>query len=271
MHWPENKQILLCFSFFSAWVRQFTISQSGVISGLWVSANGRYQCRHSRHSRFPLQADGELPVAYLCAIFSLRRLWLASLPPCGTVPRVGRRWLAGWGPLPSPRLLLLLAYGGAPLGLGCGPGVGWGEARSRRRRWGLAADWSTLVVLRSAAEGKSCAFEVGTSESLFTQEGEGEAGPLHKNACVMTGAAERRNALHNPNTVGAGPGLRWQPFLPIYLSSLSTQSLALSVALSIPGKLKNGLRFYLWLDISKYSPVSSPSVDKILKLWIALL
>lgn len=110
------------------------------------------------------------------------------------------------------------------------------------------------MVLRSAAEGKSCVFEVGTSESLFTQEGGGGAGPLHKNACVMTGAAERRNALHNPNTVGAAPGLRWQPFLPIYFSSLSTQSLALSVALSIPGKVKNGLCFYLWLEISKYLP-----------------
>lgn len=108
------------------------------------------------------------------------------------------------------------------------------------------------MVLRSAAEGKSCAFEVGTSESLFTQGGEGGAGPQHKNACVMTGAAEWRNALHNPNTVGAGPGQRWQPFLPIYFSSLSTQSLALSVALSIPGKMKNGLHFYLWLEISKY-------------------
>lgn len=68
----------------------------------------------------------------------------------------------------------------------------------------------------------------------------------------MTGAAERRNALHNPNTVGAGPRLRWQPFLPIYFSSLSTQSLALSVALNISGKMKNGLHFYLWLEISKY-------------------
>lgn len=41
----------------------------------------------------------------------------------------GAGWLAGWGPLPSPRLLLLLVYGGAPLGLGCGPGVGWGGER----------------------------------------------------------------------------------------------------------------------------------------------
>ena len=149
------------------------------------------------------------------------------------------------GPLPSPGLLL---HGGAPLGLGHRPRVDW------RGRGGSSADWSTLAVLRSAAEGKSCAFDVGTSESLFTQEGEGGAGPLHKNACVMTGAAERRNALHNPNTVGAGPQLRWQPFLPIYFSSLSTQSMALSAALSIPGKMRNGLHFYLWLEISKCLP-----------------
>lgn len=33
---------------------------------------------------------------------------------------------AGWGPLPSPGLLLLLPlHGGAPMGLGCG--LGWGE------------------------------------------------------------------------------------------------------------------------------------------------
>lgn len=119
----------------------------------------------------------------------------------------------------------------------------------------LATDSSTLAVLRSAAEGKSCAFEVGTSESLFTQAGEGGgAGLLHKNACVMTGATERRNALHNPNTVEAGPRLRWQPFLPIYFSSLSTQSPALSVVHSIPGKMKNGLCFYLWLQIYPYLP-----------------
>lgn len=70
----------------------------------------------------------------------------------------------------------------------------------------------------------------------------------------MTGAAERRNVLHNPNTVAARPWLRWQPFLPIYFSSLSTQSLALSVAQSIPGKMKNGLCFYLWLEIYQYLP-----------------
>lgn len=79
------------------------------------------------------------------------------------------------------------------------------------------------------------AFEVGTSENLFTQEGEGELAPPHKNACVMAGAAGRRNALHNPNTVGAQPGLMWQPFL-IYFSSLCPPSLALSVARRIPGK-----------------------------------
>lgn len=180
--------------------------------------------------------------------------------------------LAGWlgaSPISQAATAAGVWWGSLGTGLWAWGGVGRGEVRRRRRsrrRWGLAADRSTLVVLRRAAEGKSCAFEVGTSESLFTQEGEGEAGPLHKNACVMTGAGESRNALHNPNTVGAGPGLRWQPFLPIYLSSLSTQSLALSVALSIPEKMKNGLRFYLWLEISKYSPVSSPNVDRILQL-----
>lgn len=92
----------------------------------------------------------------------------------------------------------------------------------------------------------------------------GGAGLLHKNACVMTGAAERRNALHNPNTVGAGPGPRWQPFLPIYFSSLSTQSPALSVALNIPGKMKNAKSFYLWLEGSRAnaSAASSSSVDE---------
>ncbi len=40
---------------------------------------------------------------------------------------------AGWGPLPSPGLLLL--HGGAPMGLGCGPG--WGEAEEG---WG-ACRW----------------------------------------------------------------------------------------------------------------------------------
>lgn len=150
---------------------------------------------------------------------------------------------------PSPGLLPL--HGGAPTGLGCGPW--WGEAEEGGGV--LATDSSTLAVLRSAAEGKSCAFEVGTSESLFTQAGEGGgAGLLHKNACVMTGAAERRNALHNPNTVEAGPRLRWQPSLPIYFSSLSTQSPALSVVHSIPGKMKNGLCFYLWLQIYPYLP-----------------
>lgn len=158
---------------------------------------------------------------------------------------------AGPGP-PSPGLLLLLLHGGAPTGLGCGPW--WGKAEEDGGVGVLATDSSTLAVLRSAAEGKSCAFEVGTSESLFTQAGEGGAGPMHKNACVMTGAAERRNAIHNPNTVEAGPRLRWQPFLPIYFSSLSTQSPALSVAHSIPGKMKNGLCFYLWLEIYRYLP-----------------
>lgn len=37
---------------------------------------------------------------------------------------------AGWGPLPSPGLLLL--HGGAPMGLGCGPGVGRGGTRGHR-------------------------------------------------------------------------------------------------------------------------------------------
>lgn len=82
----------------------------------------------------------------------------------------------------------------------------------------------------------------------------GRAGPVHKNACVMMGVAEGRNALHNPNTVGAGPQQRWQPFLPIYFSSLSTQSPALSAALSIPGKMKSGPCFYLWLEISMHVP-----------------
>lgn len=84
----------------------------------------------------------------------------------------------------------------------------------------------------------------------------------------MTGAAERRNALHNPNSVGAGPRLRWQPFLSIYFSSCSTQSLALSAAISIPGKMRNGLRVYLWIEISKCVPSktkspSSPGADEI--------
>lgn len=122
----------------------------------------------------------------------------------------------------------------------------------RRRRWGPANDWSTLAVLRSAAGGVGGWWSLRfwsreLRKPVYSGRG-GRAGLPHKNACVMTGAAERRNALHNPNTVGAIPGLMWQPFL-IYLSSFCPHSPALSVARNIPGK--NGkLHFYLWLRVS---------------------
>lgn len=83
---------------------------------------------------------------------------------------------------PSPGLLLL--HGGAPTGLGCGPW--WGEAEEGGGV--LATDSSTLAVLRSAAEGKSCAFEVGTSESLFTQAGEGGSWPAAQECLCHDGS-----------------------------------------------------------------------------------
>lgn len=47
-------------------------------------------------------------------------------PPCHLTAQCHVWAGAGWGPLPSPGLLLLLLHGAAPMGLGCG--------------WGLAAD-----------------------------------------------------------------------------------------------------------------------------------
>lgn len=44
------------------------------------------------------------------------------------------------------------------------------------------------MVLRSAAEGKSCAFEVGTSESLFTQGGGGGSWPAAQECLCHDGS-----------------------------------------------------------------------------------
>lgn len=92
---------------------------------------------------------------------------------------------AGPGP-PSPGLLLLLLHGGAPTGLGCGPW--WGKAEEGGGVGVLTTDSSTLAVLRSTAEGKSCAFEVGTSESLFTQAGEGGSWPAAQECLCHDGS-----------------------------------------------------------------------------------
>lgn len=67
---------------------------------------------------------------------------------------------SGWGPV-----CLLLLCGGALRAQGSGPGKVEGGK-------GVDVDRSTLPFLRNAAEGKSCAFEVGTLEGLFTQRGE---------------------------------------------------------------------------------------------------
>lgn len=142
----------------------------------------------------------------------------------------------GWGPLPSTVL-----HGWAPLGLGCGPRMG-----CRRSGCGAGCWLKHTSSLKDCCWGEVlCVWSRDLREPVYSGRG-GGAVRLHKNACVMTGAVERRNALHNPNTVGARPGLRWQPFLPIYFSSFYTQSLALSVALSIPGKMKNALLFKAW-------------------------
>lgn len=196
-------------------------------------------------SRFPLSADGAMPVAYVCAIFSLRRLWPASLPPCRTLPCVGRRW-----PRAPVSWAAAVAWWGSH-GTGLWPVVG----RGRGGRWGARHWLKHTGSLKERCWGEVlCVWSRDLREPVYSGRGGGGAGLLHKNACVMTGAAERRNALHNPNTVEAGPRLRWQPFLPIYFSSLSTQSPALSVVHSIPGKMKNGLCFYLWLQIYPYLP-----------------
>lgn len=157
---------------------------------------------------------------------------------------------AGEGASASPGLPLLLR-GGAPVGLGSGPWKAWS-----RSGWGPANDWSTLAVLRSTAGGVGGWWSLrfwsrDLRKPVYSGRG-GRAGLPHKNACVMTGAAERRNALHNPNTVGARPGLMWQPFL-IYFSSFCPHSPALSVARHIPGKNVK-LHFYLWLRV----PCSQP-------------
>lgn len=179
-------------------------------------------------SRFPLSADGAMPVAYVCAIFSLRRLWPASLPPCRTLPCVGRRW-----PRAPVSWAAAVAWWGSH-GTGLWPVVG----RGRGGRWGARHWLKHTGSLKERCWGEVlCVWSRDLREPVYSGRGGGGAGLLHKNACVMTGAAERRNALHNPNTVEAGPRLRWQPFLPIYFSSLSTQSPALSVVHSIPGKM----------------------------------
>lgn len=112
---------------------------------------------------------------------------------------------AGWGPLPSTVLPTAAAWSGSRgTGLWARDGV---RQKWRRSGWGLAADWSTLAVLRSAAEGKSCAFEVGTSESLFTQEGEGE---LARCTRMPVSWRERwRGGMHSTIPTLSEPGQGW--------------------------------------------------------------
>lgn len=142
------------------------------------------------HSRHMLRCLSPTSVPYLACG---RSGW-----PCCHLATQCHVWAGvGWGPLPSTVL-----HGWAPVGLGCGPRMG-----CRRSGWGLAADWSTLVVLRIAAEGKSCAFEVGTSESLFTQEGEGEL-----SGCTRMPVSWRerwRRGMHSTIPTLSEPGQGW--------------------------------------------------------------
>lgn len=218
------------------------IRWSVLVCHCWVF----FRCLHGRCGTFPLQADGEVLVINLCAVFSLWRLWLPSLPPCHTAPRVGSRRRGGlsvsWAAIAAARWCSRGTRQWALEGL---------KQKWRRSGWGPANDWSTLAVLRSAAGGVGGWWSLrfwsrDLRKPVYSGRG-GRAGLPHKNACVMTGAAKRRNALHNPNTVGARPGLMWQPFL-IYFSSFCPHSPALSVARNIPGKNVK-LHFYLWLRV----------------------
>lgn len=158
--------------------------------------------------------------------------------PCCHLATQRHVWAAtGDGVSPSPGLPLLL-HCGAPMGLGSGPWKGWSRSGGGGGEvgGGPANDWSTLAVLRSAAGGVGGggpSFEVGTSENLFTQEGEGEL--ACRTRMPVSWWEWRRGGMHSTIPTLSEPGQDWcgSHFLFILAPSALTHRLCLWLETSL--------------------------------------
>lgn len=130
-------------------------------------------------SRFPLSADGAMPVAYVCAIFSLRRLWPASLPPCRTLPCVGRRW-----PRAPVSWAAAVAWRGSH-GTGLWPVVG----RGRGGRWGARHWLEHTGSLKERCWGEVlCVWSRDLREPVYSGRGGGGSWPAAQECLCHDGS-----------------------------------------------------------------------------------